>query len=200
MKFAVLASGKGTNLQAILDALKKKKIKASLKVVFSDRADALALARAVKANVPVVAHIPPKKFASREAFDEAVAEFLKKEGVSFVVLAGYMRILSPVFIRAFSGRILNIHPALLPAFKGAHAIRDAFDYGVKIAGVTVHLVDEEVDHGPIVAQVPVEIAPKETLASLENRIHKVEHLLYPKVIDGFARGKFKVAGRVVRGG
>lgn len=197
MNFAVLASGKGSNLQAVLSALKAGKIKAKLKVVFSDRADALALARAVKAKVPAVAHISPKTFPTREAFDAAVVDLLKKEGVDFVVLAGYMRILSPVFIRAFRNRILNIHPALLPAFKGGHAIKDALDYGAKVTGVTVHLVDEEVDHGPIIAQVPVEIRPKDTLATLEARIHKAEHALYPKVIDLFARGKVKVLGRVV---
>ena len=198
MNFAVLASGKGSNLQAILDAVKAGKVRARLKVVFSDKADALALARAVKAKVPTVAHIPPKTFPTREAFDAAVVDFLRKEDVDFVVLAGYMRILSPVFVQAFRNKILNIHPALLPSFKGGHAIQDALDHGVKVTGVTVHLVDEEVDHGPIIAQVPVDIRPKDTLGSLEERIHKAEHALYPKVIDQFSRGKVKVSGRTVK--
>ncbi len=197
MNIAVLASGNGSNLQAIIAALKAKKIKATLKVVFSDKADAYALTRAEKAGVPVVAHLSAKDFSSREAFDAAVVALLKKEKVELVVLAGYMRILSPVFIKAFADRILNIHPALLPAFKGAHAIADALHYGAKITGVTVHLVDEEVDHGPIVAQAAVLIKPNDTFETLSSRIHKVEHELYPKTIDAFVRGKFKVVGRVV---
>lgn len=198
MNIAVLASGNGSNLQAIISAVRAKKIKAVLKVVFSDKADAYALTRAKKAGVPVVAHMSAKDFSSREAFDAAVVALLKKEKIDLVVLAGYMRILSSVFIKAYRDRILNIHPALLPAFKGAHAISDAFGYGAKITGVTIHLVDEEVDHGPIVAQASVEIKPKDTLAILTARIHKIEHALYPRTIDAFLRGKFKVVGRVIK--
>jgi phosphoribosylglycinamide formyltransferase-1 len=198
MNFAVLASGSGTNLQAIINACGQKKIKAELRVVFSDKPNAFALGRARKARVPCVAYRSPKLHPSRESFDKAVVDLLKQEGVDFVVLAGYMRILSPLFIRAFKNRILNIHPALLPAFKGGRAIREALDYGVKVTGVTVHIVDEEVDHGPIVAQATVEIKPSDTPASLEARIHKVEHRLYPQVIDLFARGKLRVDGRTVK--
>jgi phosphoribosylglycinamide formyltransferase 1 len=198
MNFAVLASGSGTNLQAIITACKQKRIKAGLKVVFSDKPDAMALERARKARVPCVAYRSPKLHATRASFDKAVIKLLKEEKVDFVVLAGYMRILSPVFIRAFKDKILNIHPALLPAFKGGQAIHDAFLYGAKVTGVTVHLVDEEVDHGPIVAQAAVEIKSSDTLASLEAKIHKVEHRLYPQVIDLFARGKLRVDGRIVK--
>ncbi|MBF0620064.1 MAG: phosphoribosylglycinamide formyltransferase [Candidatus Omnitrophica bacterium] len=194
MNFAVFASGNGSNLQMIIDAVKKKRIKGTLKLVFSDNAAAFALTRARKAKVPVVAHLDPKGFPSREAFDAACVEFLKKEKIDLVVLAGYMRILSPAFVRAYRDRILNIHPALLPAFKGAHAIKDAFEHGVKVTGVTVHLVDEEVDHGMILAQVPVEVSPKDTRQSLEARIHKAEHILYPKVIALFTAGKIKTKG------
>ena len=189
MNFAVLASGNGTNLQAIIKAVKGKQIKASLKVVFSDKANAFALERARKAGVPVVAHLDPKKFESREAFDLAVVDLLKKEGIELVVLAGYMRILSPSFIAAYRDRIMNIHPALLPAFKGAHAIKDALKFGVKVTGVTVHFVDEEVDHGPIIAQAAVEIKPNDTYDTLAERIHGAEHQLYPYAISLFVRGK-----------
>jgi phosphoribosylglycinamide formyltransferase-1 len=200
MNFAVLASGSGTNLQAIIQACRRKKIKAELRVVFSDRPDAFALERARKARVPCVAYRSPKLHPSRASFDKAVIKLLKEEQVDFVVLAGYMRILSPLFIRAFKHRILNIHPALLPSFKGGQAIREALDYGVKMTGVTVHIVDEEVDHGPIVAQAAVEIKTSDTLASLEAKIHKIEHRLYPQVIDLFAKGKLKVVGRTVKVG
>jgi phosphoribosylglycinamide formyltransferase-1 len=145
-----------------------------------------------------VAYRSPKLHSSREAYDKAVITLLKQEGVDCVVLAGYMRILSPVFIRAFKDRILNIHPALLPAFKGGTAINDALGYGAKMTGVTVHIVDEEVDHGPIVAQAAVPIGPAETRSSLEAKIHKVEHRLYPQVIGLFAKGKLKVVGRAVK--
>lgn len=198
MNFAVLASGSGTNLQAIIRACRQKRIRAELKVVFSDRPNAFALERARKARVPCVAYRSPRLHPSRASFDKAVVKLLKDEGVDFVVLAGYMRILSPVFIRAFKDRILNIHPALLPAFKGAQAIHDALEYGARVTGVTVHIVDEEVDHGPIVAQAALEIRPTDTPASLEARIHKVEHRIYPQVIDLFARGRLRVVGRVVK--
>jgi phosphoribosylglycinamide formyltransferase-1 len=197
MNFAVLASGNGSNLQAIIEAGKKGKIKGTLQLVLSDKADAYALTRAEKAGIRTVV-IDPKDFASREAFDEAVVKALKKENIQLVVLAGFMRILSPAFIKAFKDRIINVHPALLPAFKGGHAIKDALEYGARVTGVTVHFVDEEVDHGAIIAQAPVEIAPNDNMDALAQRIHKVEHELYPKVIDLFLKGKLKISGRKVR--
>ncbi|MBF0123593.1 MAG: phosphoribosylglycinamide formyltransferase [Candidatus Omnitrophica bacterium] len=200
MNFAVFASGNGTNLQAIIDACRKKKIKGALKMVFSDKPDAFALTRARKAEVPCIAWIEPKAYKTREAFDKAVVKLLKAEGIDFVVLAGFMRILSSGFVRAYKNRILNIHPALLPAFKGVHSIKEAFEYGVKVAGVTVHIVDEEMDHGPIVVQAAVEVKTTDSLASLEGKIHEVEHRLYPQAVDLFARGKIKVVGRTVRVG
>jgi phosphoribosylglycinamide formyltransferase-1 len=199
MNFAVLASGHGSNLQAIIDAKKRGKIKGELKLVISDKADALALVRARKAGVKTVLFVDPKNFPSREDFDDELVAILRKEKIGLVVLAGFMRILSPVFIKAFRHKIINVHPALLPAFKGAHAVKDALAYGVKVTGVTVHFVDEQVDHGAIIAQAPVEIKPKDTLASLSKRIHKVEHTLYPKVVDLFLHGKLKVVGRIVKG-
>jgi phosphoribosylglycinamide formyltransferase-1 len=198
MNFAVLASGNGSNLQAIIDAKKKGKIKGTLTLVISDKADAKALVRARKAGVKSVLFVNPKDFLSREDYDDELVAILKKEKVGLVVLAGFMRILSPVFIKAFRNKIINIHPALLPAFKGAHAVKDALAYGVKATGVTVHFVDEEVDHGAIIAQGAIEIKPKDTVETLSARIHKIEHVLYPKVIDLFLRGKIKVSGRVVK--
>jgi phosphoribosylglycinamide formyltransferase-1 len=133
--------------------------------------------------------VDPKKFSSRVLMDKAIVSELKSFGVDFIVLAGYMRILSPYFVKTFRNKILNIHPALLPSFKGAHAIKDAFQAGVSSTGVTVHLVDDKVDHGPIIAQEALQIKRGDTLKTLEARIHKLEHKMYPKVIDLFARGK-----------
>ncbi|NTV29598.1 MAG: phosphoribosylglycinamide formyltransferase [Candidatus Omnitrophica bacterium] len=198
MNFAVLASGNGSNLQAIINACRKGKVRAKLAAVISDRSQAFALERARKAKVPCVLPLDPKGFQDREDFDRRLVEILAENKVDFVVLAGFMRILSPYFIQSFRDRILNIHPALLPAFKGGHAIADALAYGVKVTGVTVHFVDEEVDHGPIILQEAVAIRPKDTAETLAFRIHKVEHRLYPAAIDLFARGKLRLAGRVVR--
>lgn len=188
MRFAVFASGNGSNLQAIIDAFKKKKIRAYPCLVVSDNKNAYALTRALKAGIITVV-VDRKKFNSRVAMDKAIIAELKSFGVDFVVLAGYMRILSPYFVKKFRNKILNIHPALLPFFKGAHAIKDAFEAGVKKTGVTVHFVDEKVDHGPIIAQKALMIRKTDTLATLEARIHKIEHTLYPKIIDAFARNK-----------
>jgi len=198
MNFAVLASGNGSNLQAIINAAKKGKIKGELKLVISDKPDAMALMRARKAGVEKVLFVNPKEFPSREDYDDELVALLRKEKVGLVVLAGFMRILSPVFIKAFRHKIVNIHPALLPAFKGGHAVQDALAYGVKVTGVTVHFIDEEVDHGAIIAQVALDVKPKDTIASLSKRIHKIEHVIYPKVIDLFLRGKLKVSGRLVQ--
>lgn len=191
MNFAVLASGNGSNLQAVIRAVKARRIKANLVLVLSDKADAYALERARKAKIPAV-FIDPKNFADRSSFDAAVVKVLKDASVDFVVLAGFMRIISRVFVEAFADKILNIHPSLLPAFKGAHAIKDAFEYGVKVTGVTVHLVDEQIDHGEVLAQIPVNILPKDTLASLETKIHKAEHQILPAVIALFSKGQLKI--------
>lgn len=199
MNFAVLASGNGSNLQAIIKAVKAKKIKANLVLVFSDKKDAFALERARKAKVPA-AVINPKEFSDRESFDRALIGLLREYKVDFIVLAGFMRILSPLFIKAYSNKILNVHPSLLPAFKGAHAIRDAFDYGVKVTGVTVHFVDEQIDNGAVILQEAVIIHPKDTLEELEQKIHRAEHKIYPQAIHLFATGKLKIQGRSVKAG
>jgi phosphoribosylglycinamide formyltransferase-1 len=196
MNFAVLASGRGSNLQAIIKAIEAGKIKASLKAVFSDKRDAYALAIARQAGIPVV-YIDPKDFQDRESFDRSVVKRLSEFKIDFVVLAGYMRLVSIYFIRQYPGRVLNIHPSLLPAFRGMHAIKDAFDYGAKVTGVTVHMVNEEMDDGPIILQELVRIEPDDSLESLEEKIHQVEHRLYPQAIDLFVRGKLKIVGRKV---
>ncbi len=194
--FAVFASGHGGNLQAIINAVKNKRIHASLKLVFSNKQEAYALVRAHKAGIPTL-FLDPHDFKTREEYDRAIVKELKKHKIDFIVLAGYMRLISSAFIDQYPNKILNIHPSLIPAFKGAHGIRDAFEYGAKVTGVTIHFVVEEMDAGAIIAQVPVKITDDDTLLSLEEKIHTAEHKLYPPVIDLFARGRYKIKGRKV---
>jgi len=195
LRVGVLVSGSGSNLQAILDA-----VDASFEVVLvvSNKPGVLALERARAAGI-ATASIEPASYEDRESFDDAVADALDAAGVELVCLAGYMRLLSASFVKRFEHRILNVHPALLPAFPGAHAVRDALRWGVKVTGATVHLVDEEVDHGPIVLQEAVAIAPDDDELSLHERIKAVEHRLYPEAIRAFARGEIRVEGRHVTG-
>lgn len=193
---AVFASGNGTNLQAIIDNIRKGRLRARLRLVVSDKKDALALRRAKRAGIKTL-FLDPKNFASRQAYEKELIARLKKEEVGLVVLAGFMRILSPFFIKAYKKKILNIHPALLPAFKGAEAIQDAFSYGVKVTGVTVHFVDEKVDHGPIILQESVIVSDAETLAQLEEKIHRVEHRLYTEAIGEVLSGCLIRRGRKV---
>jgi len=196
MNFAVMASGRGSNLSAIIKAVNAGKINASLKAVLSDKKDAYALEHARQANIPAV-YINPKDFKDRESFDRAVVERLHEFKIDFVVLAGYMRLVSIYFIQQYPNRILNIHPSLLPAFRGMHAIKDAYDYGSKVTGPTVHIVVEEMDDGPIILQEPIVIESHDTVESLEEKIHQAEYRIYPKAIDLFARGKIKIEGRKV---
>lgn len=193
---AVLCSGQGTNLQAILNATRSGRARARIGLVMSDRADAFALRRAKRAGVPAV-FVDRKAFDSREAFERHLIRLLEHAGVRVVCLAGFMRVLSPVFVRRFRHRILNIHPSLLPAFPGGHAVQDALAWGAKVTGVTIHLVDEEVDHGPIVLQASLAIKPGERLGALLERIHRIEHRLYPKAIALMLGGKVRVRGRTV---
>ena len=195
-RLAVLCSGDGTNLQAVLSAIRRGRLRAQVAVVLSDRPGARALARARRAGVPAVL-LDPRAFPSRVAYDAALAQAVRAARADWVILAGFMRILSPAFVRRFPHRILNVHPALLPAFRGAHAVRDALAAGAQVTGVTIHLVDAEVDHGPIVAQVPVPIRPGETAATLLARLHRVEHVLYPHVIACAVTGRLRVQGRRV---
>jgi phosphoribosylglycinamide formyltransferase-1 len=193
----VLISGRGSNLQAILNAIGERRLDARVGVVVSNQAEARGLERANEAGVPtaVVSH---KNYASREQFDEAVLAQLKAHDVGVVCLAGFMRILSPVLVRAFPDRILNIHPSLLPAFVGLHAQRQALEHGVKVSGCTVHLVDEELDHGPILLQAAVPVEEGDTEETLSARILEREHELYPKAIQLVLDGKVRVPGKRAR--
>ena len=185
-KIAVCCSGQGTNLQSILNAARRGTLRARVAVVVSDSPSAFALERARRAGVPAV-FIDPRRYRSREAFDRALARVVEKFQARWIILAGFMRILSPWLVRRYRGRILNIHPALLPAFPGCHAVRDALRYGVKVTGVTIHVVDEKVDHGPILLQGTVPVRAADTEESLSRRIHRLEHRLYPKAIQQVIR-------------
>jgi len=193
---AVFVSGNGTNLQAIMNAVGRGALKARIALVVSDKKDAFALKRARRAGISTL-FVDPKDYRDRRAYDAAVVRHLKAQKVDLIVLAGFMRILSPLFVRAYRNRILNIHPALLPAFPGEHAIKDAFRYGVGVTGVTVHFVDEEVDHGPIIIQEPVRVLATDTEESLEGKIHKVEHRIYPEAIKKVLSGRLILKGRRV---
>jgi phosphoribosylglycinamide formyltransferase 1 len=177
----VLISGRGSNLQAILDAIRDEKVDARVGVVISNVAGAPGLDRARKAGVPAVV-LSHRGFATREDFDAALVERLRSYEVDLVCLAGFMRLLSPVFVRAFPGRILNIHPSLLPSFPGLHAQRQALEHGVKVTGATVHLVDEELDHGRILVQRAVPVLEGDDEESLSARILELEHQIYPEAI------------------
>lgn len=197
LRVGVLASGRGSNLQAILDASRSSGYPARVVVVISDRETAAALARARAAGVEAL-FLDPKQDGDREAFDRRIVQTLQARGVELVCNAGYMRILSPVFVRAFAGRAINVHPSLLPAFPGLHAQRQALAAGVKIAGVTVHFVDEGIDTGAIVAQAGVPVLDDDTEESLAARILVEEHRLYPEVVRWIAEGRVSVDGRRVR--
>jgi phosphoribosylglycinamide formyltransferase-1 len=192
----VLVSGGGTNLQAIIDAIEAKRLDAAIRVVLSNRQDAFGLARAKNHHIPT-AVLEHKKFSSREAYDQALVAILKERGVELVILAGFMRLLSAVLVQAYSNRIMNIHPALLPAFPGLHAQKQALDYGVRLAGCTVHFVNEECDQGPIIVQAVVPAYPDDSEESLSARILEQEHLIYPKAIQLYAEGRLRVVGRKV---
>ena len=197
MKFAVFVSGNGTNLQAIINAVKKKEIKAELTMVFADNRKAYALTRAKSAGIKTVCLLR-KDYGTPQSYERDIVIHLKEEGIDLVVLAGFMSLLSPFFVKTFPNKIINIHPTLLPAFKGKNGIKDTFTYGAKIAGATVHFVDEMMDHGPIILQAGFKIPEKETLATLTEHIHKVEYKIFPKAIALFAEGRLKVTGRKVQ--
>jgi len=192
----VLVSGRGSNLQALLDACAAAEFPARVVVVVSDRDHAPALERARAAGVEAV-WINPKDFVTRESFDAALVRELEKRQVGLVCNAGFMRILSSVWVQAFAGRALNIHPSLLPAFPGLHAQRQALEHGAKVAGCTVHFVDEAVDAGPIVLQSAVPVEPDDTEETLSARILKEEHRIYPAAVRLFAEGRLEIVGRRV---
>ncbi len=194
---AVMVSGRGSNLKVILESVARGECPVEVKLVISDRGDAEALEIARQAGVPHVIHINPKNFENREQFDAECADLLDKHGCQWIVLAGYMRILSSSFVRRFRGRIINIHPSLLPSFAGAKAVEDALEYGVKVSGCTVHLVDEVLDGGAILAQSVVPVFDLDTRESLHARIQVEEHKLYPATLARMANEGFDIEGRKV---
>jgi len=196
MNFAVLCSGSGTNLQAIIDSVKSGYIPAKLALVVSDNKDAYALVRAKDAAIETLI-LDPREFRSRDELDKEIMKRLQERHVSLVVLAGFMRLIGPSFIKTFKDKIINIHPALLPAFKGTHAVKDALEYGAKVTGPTVHFVDEKVDNGPIILQKAIEIKDNDTEETLLERVHSEEHRIYPEAIRLFVEGKLRIKGRKV---
>ena len=190
LKIGVLLSGSGTNLQAIIDAAAEG-LPVEIVHVVSSRPDAFGIERAHRAGIPVTL-INRDVYADPVEADKRIAETLRYAHAEYVVMAGYMRKVTPVLLDAFPDRVLNLHPALLPSFKGAHAIQDAFDAGVKVTGITVHFANEDYDKGPIVAQRAVEVREDDTLDDLEARIHEVEHVLYPEVLRLVAEGRVTV--------
>ncbi len=196
-RIAVLVSGRGSNLQAIIDSIEIGYLNAKISVVISDIGDAYALERAKKHGINAV-HIDPKRFGSKESYEREVLHVMEKHDVGLVLLAGYMRILGETLLLAYKNRILNIHPALLPAFPGLHAQRQAFEYGVKVAGCTVHFVDKELDGGPIILQKCVEVREDDTENTLAERILEQEHKIYPEAVKLFVENKLRIEGRKVR--
>ena len=192
----LLISGSGTNLQTIIDAIEEKRLDAVIRVVVSNREDAFGLVRARKHHVPTEV-LDHQKFSTREAYDQALIEILQAREVELVILAGFMRLLSPIFVKTFSNRIMNIHPALLPAFPGLHVQRKALEYGVRFSGCTVHFVNEQCDQGPIIIQAVVPVFPDDTEESLSARILKEEHHIYPRAIQLYSEGRLRVIGRKV---
>lgn len=192
----VLASGRGTNLQAIIDAIKKGYLNAEIMVVISNKKDANALDRASKEGIDTV-FVDPAAFKERSSFDQEILEILKRYNIELIILAGYMRIITKVLIDAYRNRIMNIHPALLPSFPGLSAQRQALEYGVKIAGCTVHFVEEGMDQGPIIIQAAVPVLEGDTEETLSLRILKEEHKIYPYAIKLYIDGKVSLSGRRV---
>ncbi|MCK4859042.1 MAG: phosphoribosylglycinamide formyltransferase [Candidatus Omnitrophica bacterium] len=197
LNIVVFCSGKGTNLQAIIKTIHEKDIEAKVSLIISDKEKAYCLERAKHAKIRAI-FVNPKNFPSKQKFENRIIGYLKEENIGLIVLAGFMRMLSPFFVQNYSNKILNIHPSLLPAFKGsANAVADALDYGMKITGTTVHFVDEKLDNGPIVLQRAVEIAENDNEDSLRQKIQQQEHILYPLAIQLFVEGRLKIEGRRV---
>jgi len=199
LPIAVLVSGSGSNLQSIIDRIEEGALDAEIKLVVSNKPGAYGIERAKKHGIPykLLLHTD---YPSREAFDQAMVESITEAGVGedgLVVMAGFMRIVTPVFLGAFENRVINIHPALLPSFPGVHGQGDAADYGVKISGCTVHFVDEQMDHGPVIVQAAVPCQAGEDGDSLGPRILKLEHRVFPQAIQWYAEGRLKVNDRHV---
>ncbi|MEI8350275.1 MAG: phosphoribosylglycinamide formyltransferase [Candidatus Omnitrophota bacterium] len=196
MNIAIFASGQGSNFEAIARAIKRGYIKAQLKLLVTDKENAFVRVRAKKFGVRDV-YVNPKCYPSRLAFDKAIIRILEQEDIDAIILAGFMRIVTPYFVKRYNHRIINIHPALLPAFRGERAIERAFACGRKVTGVTVHFVDEKVDHGPIILQKKVTIKAGTSLARLTAAIHKIEHILYPRAVKLLAENRITIKNRHV---
>lgn len=192
----VLCSGRGTDLQSIIDAIGRGEVHAKLALVLTDKPDAYALKRAENAGIPA-ACVNRKEYDDRESFERELVRRLQEAGVTLVVLAGFMRILTPYFVRQFPHRIMNIHPALLPSFPGAHAHRDVLAYGVKVSGCTVHFVDEGTDSGPIILQAAVPVLEGDTEETLSARVLEQEHKIYPQAIELYCEHRLNIDGRHV---
>jgi len=197
VNIAVFASGRGTNFGAIIRAIKSGKIKANLSLLVCDNPKAGAIGRAKRAGIKV-ALAKREVFANKEDFEAKIIAHLEENKIDLIVLAGFMRLLSPEFVSKYQGHILNIHPALLPSFRGTEGIKDAFEYGVKVTGVTVHFVDEKIDHGPIILQKEVKIEEDDTLETLEKKMHKIEHRLYPEAVRLYLEGRLRIEARKVK--
>lgn len=191
LKIGVLISGSGSNLQAIIDRIDQGTLDAEIVSVISSRPDAFGLMRAEKAGIPTLA-LNREVYQDAPAANKRIADALKEAGAEYVIMAGYMRKLTNEVLDAYPDKVVNLHPALLPSFKGAHAIEDAFTFGVKVTGITVHFANEDYDKGPIIAQRAVEIREDDTLESLETRIHEAEHELYPEVISLLAQRRVHI--------
>ena len=196
LKLGVLISGNGSNLQSIIDHIEKGKLQAAIKIVISNNPDAFGIARAQKHEIKTLI-LKQNNFKSKEDFDQNIIKVLQENSVDLVVMAGFMRIISPALLKVFPHKIMNIHPALLPSFPGLHAQKQAFDYGVKLTGCTVHFIDEGIDTGPIIIQAVVPVYDDDTQESLTERILKEEHRIYPQAIQLFADGKLQIQGRKV---
>lgn len=195
-KICVLISGGGTNLQSIIDSVESGYLDLQIAVVLSNKEDAYGLTRALNHGIPT-AVVKHGDFDSREKFEEKLIEVLDAYGVDLVVLAGFMRVLTPLFVNHYHHRIINIHPALLPSFPGTHAQQQAFDYGVRFTGCTTHFVDEGTDTGPIILQTVVPILPDDTADSLASRILKEEHRIYSESLRLWSQGRLSIEGRKV---
>ncbi len=194
LNIAILASGSGTNAQAIFDKIQSGHVHAKVSLVISNRPGAKVLERAKKLHIPTL-ELDHTSYADRESFDKVLIEALQQCGAQLIVLAGYMRLLTPTFFTVFAGKVINMHPAILPSFKGAHGAADACAWGVKISGCTVHFVDEEMDHGAVIAQAALPVLPHESPEHLQKRIQGLEHRLFPQVIQWIAEERVHTDGR-----
>ncbi len=196
MSIAVFASGSGSNFQAMVEYARRQQWSTPISLLICDQPKAKVLQRAERLDIPYHM-IDPRRFASKRAYEEKVLTYLEQSRIEWIVLAGYMRLIGSTILNKYEGKIVNIHPSLLPAFPGLHAIEQAFHYPVKVSGVTVHFVDEGMDTGPIIAQEAVTIEDQDTIESLRAKIQQVEHRLYPKVVDQLIQGKIQYRRRRV---